>query len=193
MTDGTGTTIFANTAPAYWEKGMSAMPLKVKSKIPVEYQWQKYSEEMPLEFTREWWLKRNADCNIGLVLGRASNVVIIDVDTNDPVTIAAIESCIPISPWRRVGKKGYAAAYRFNGTKTFRIKSLSGEMVVEHLSDRTQIVLPPSIHPETNRPYTANCDLFDVVDSLPTLPDGIEAILRGALETMANVELSSSG
>lgn len=117
----------------------------------------------------------------------------LDIDTTDAVVIAAIESAIPVqSQWKRVGKKGYVAVFRFSGEKTFRVKDKDGKTVCELLSAGTQVVLPPSIHPDTGLPYTANCELLDVIGLLPTLPMDFEKNLRDALEA-AGVKLNKSG
>jgi len=91
---------------------------------------------------------------------------LIDIDTDDPAQMKAIQDQLVDSAWVRIGAKGAMLAYRYNGTPTFRIKDVSGKMIVEHLSAKTQIVLPPSIHPTTKRPYFANSDLVGVLDQL---------------------------
>jgi len=184
--------IFADTAPAYFAKGMSVIPLRVQQKIPNVLRWQIYHEQPVPTALQNEWIKANPTGNIGLVLGKQSDIVMIDVDSDDPEVIRLIESVIPVSPWKRIGKKGYAAAYRWNGTDGFRIKDKEGVMLVEHLSTRMQVVLPPSIHPDTGRPYVSNCDLLDVYDDLPKLPANIEMLLRGALEVEGR-KLSLSG
>ena len=184
--------IFAETAPAYYARGLSVIPLRTHQKIPNVNRWQIYHEQPVPEGLQKEWLRSHGNGNIGLVLGKQSNVVMIDVDVDDEEVIRLIESVIPASPWKRVGKKGYAAAYRYNGTDGFRIKDNEGVMLVEHLSTRMQVVLPPSIHPDTGKPYVANCELLDVYDDLPTLPDNVEVLLRGALEVEGR-KLDSTG
>lgn len=184
--------IFADTAPAYYAKGISVIPLRPHDKRPVPQGWQHYHNQPVGEGQQQAWLRSNGNGNIGVVLGEQSNLCIIDVDTDDEEIIRIIESLIPKSPWIRVGKKGYAAAYKFNGTPTFRIDDKNGVRFVEHLSSRTQLVLPPSIHPDTGKPYVANCELLDVIDDLPTLPVDIEAILRTAFEVEGR-KLSTNG
>ena len=174
--------IFSTTAPQYYAKGLSVIPLRVHDKVPTVKHWQSFHEAPVPEALQKEWLRNYSSGNIGLVLGAQSNIVMIDVDSEDPDVIAQIETVIPPSPWKRVGKKGYAAAYRYNGLGGFRIKDSDGVMLVEHLSTRMQVVLPPSIHPTTGQPYVANCELLEVYDKLPKLPDNIEVLLRDALE-----------
>ena len=182
--------IFARTAPAYWWAGLSVIPIRQGDKRPAlpakndakgYPAWTEYCRRLPEVEDRETWLKVYGDCGIGLALGPVSGVVVIDVDTVDSDQIAAIERVLPPSPWRRVGSKGWAAAYRYSGVKSFKIKDNNEATVVEHLAEGNQVVLPPSIHPRTGRPYTANCELPDVLGQLEELPADVEARLRSAL------------
>lgn len=184
--------IFKNTAPAYFAKGMSVIPLHVREKKPIPNDWSRFHDTPVDEMTRNQWLFSNAKSNIGLVLGVQSGVTMIDIDTDEEAVYNAIMSCLPHSPWLRKGKKGMMLAYKYNGLKTFRVKNMSGQTMVECLSSRTQCVLPPSIHPDTQQPYTANCELTDVMDQLHTLPENIEELLRTAIKA-AGVDLSHSG
>lgn len=184
--------IFLETAPAYYAAGMSVIPLHIREKKPVPNDWASFHDHQPEEQLRAQWLAGNPLSNIGLVLGKQSGVTMIDIDTDDEKVYAAIMSCIPHSPWHRKGKKGMMIAFKFSGHKTFRIKNMSGETIVECLSSRTQCVLPPSIHPDTQLPYTANCELLSVVGQLHTLPDNIEELLRNAIKEVG-VDLSHSG
>lgn len=184
--------IFADHAPQYWAAGIPVMPLQFHDKRPIMTSWQRYSDTMPTPEEQANWLQRYPECNIGLPLGPASNIVVLDVDVDDIKVLEAIEACVPVSPWKRIGKKGFVLAFKYNGTKTFRIKDYAGKSLIEHLSTRTQVVLPPSIHPDTKMPYTANSNLWEVKDILPTLSPEIESLLRGML-TDLGYQLSTTG
>ena len=184
--------IFQRTAPAYYEKNISVIPLRVHEKRPFTNGWQHYHNQEVSKTQQDNWLQSYPTGNIGLVLGEQSGVCVIDIDTDDAEVIRIIESLIPKSPWLRVGKKGYVAAYKYNGTPTFRIDDKNGVRFVEHLSSRSQVVLPPSIHPDTGRAYTANCELLSVIDDLPELPKDIEERLRAAFE-LTGRKLSTNG
>lgn len=184
--------IFESTAPRYWEAGMSVIPLYKKDKRPIPTDWSRYHDKPVEDHQQEAWLRQYPDSNIGLVLGKQSRMVVIDIDTEDPALKDLILKLLPESPWVRVGKKGMVLAYKYTGLRTFRIKSADGATICEHLSERTQVVLPPSIHPETGRAYHANCDLWEVMDRLPALDRQVEQILRGALSDHG-VDLSTSG
>ena len=184
--------VFASTAPAYYAKGLPVIPLYTREKRPIPMDWSQFHDKpVPVE-TQQEWLTTCGEGNIGIVLGEQSGISMLDIDSEDPAIVQRILQVLPPSPWQRVGAKGMVLAYRFNGIRTFRIKSPTNGTICELLSTRTQVVLPPSIHPTTQRPYEANCELLDVVDRLPVLDAQIEQILRGALKDMG-VELSLSG
>lgn len=184
--------IFAQTAPAYYARGIPVIPLHRKEKRPVPLDWSRF-HDMPVELElQNEWLNAYGEGNIGMVLGKQSGVVMLDIDTEDPALINLITSLLPRSPWQRIGQKGMVLAFKYTGLRTFRIKNMSGESICELLSERTQCVLPPSIHPKTQAPYKANVDLLQVIGNLPVLDAAIESILRQALEANG-VKLSHSG
>lgn len=186
------TPLFGLHAPRYYARGLPVIPLQTRDKRPIIPDWSRFHDRLPTPEEQAHWLSHYAAGNLGLVLGAQARVLVIDIDTQDPALVRLITGLLPPSPWVRVGKKGQVLAYRFNGLPTFRIKDITGKTLVECLSSRTQVVLPPSIHPDTGRAYEANADLLDVVDVLPVLNPEIEALLRGALKEQG-VQLSQSG
>lgn len=184
--------LFANTAPRYWAVGMPVIPLRPRSKMPIPLSWQHYSERMPTPQEQSHWLNNLPDSNIGLPLGPQSGCIAIDIDTPNEDLIQLIQRVCGYSPWERIGKKGKVLMYKFNGQKPFKIKDVDGHMICECLSSRNQVVLPPSIHPDTQRPYACNVDLAGCFQRLQPLPQDIETLLRTAL-TDAGVRLSHSG
>lgn len=184
--------IFASTAPAYYERGLPVIPLYTREKRPIPMDWSQYHDKPVEPEVQEDWLRSCGEGNIGIVLGEQSGVCMMDIDSDDPAIVSLLTQLLPPSPWKRVGAKGMVLAFKFSGIRTFRIKSPKNGTICELLSTRTQVVLPPSIHPSTQRPYEANCNLLDVLDRLPVLNPQIEQILRGALKE-AGVELSLSG
>lgn len=185
--------IFSVEAPKYWAAGLSVIPLQLMAKKPALNQWSEYCANHPSEETKEAWIANYEFNNIGLALGAASRVVCIDIDHPDPAVEAAIMSVTPVSPWRRVGQKGCVLAYRFSGEPAKKLIDSKGDMVVEILSTGNQVVLPPSIHPKTQKPYESNCNLYDVIDQLPRLPDNYEEKLRAALSTVVQLNKTTKG
>lgn len=184
--------IFGETAPKYWEMGIPVIPLHYHDKRPIHNDWSRFHDTLPTEDQQTAWLKHHANCNIGVVLGQQSRMCVIDIDSDDPEIIKMILEVLPPSPWQRVGKKGMVLAFKWNGINTFRIKDVYGKTLVEMLSTKTQVVLPPSIHPETKRAYTCNVELTDVIDQLTPLNREIENVLRSMFKDKG-IELSYSG
>ncbi|MDQ6433635.1 bifunctional DNA primase/polymerase [Mesorhizobium sp. LHD-90] len=176
--------IFATEAPLYWKAGLPAIPLLPRQKRPAINRWQLYCDTFPTEEERQTWMASLPDGNIGLPMGSASGLVAIDIDTDDEKVIEVLDRVLPKSPWRRVGKKGEVRIYRYNDERTTRIKDADGAMICEVLSKGTQFVLPPSIHPDTGRPYTANAELYEVYKSAPALPKNVEIEIRAALRSV---------
>lgn len=189
-------TTFGDNCDRYWEAGLPVIPLKQYTpnggqggeptgKEPAYGGWEEMASRMPTEGERAGWKLCNSTGNIGLPLGSQSGLVAIDIDTDDPRVIKIIDEVLPASPWHRVGQKGRVQLHRWSGQSTVRIKyrDADGKLksLVEILSTGTQIVLPPSIHPKTVQPYTANCELLDCLDGMVPLPADTEKILREAL------------
>lgn len=179
--------IFKDFAPLYWNAGLPVIPLysayaNVMSagKRPILNEWSQYGLEMPSEQVRAHWVTMYPDANIGLPFGVASGLCAIDIDTEDPVVDKALMEVLPSSPWVRVGAKGRGLIYRWSGQKNFKLNGEDRQMICEFLGQGNQMVMPPSIHPKTMKPYTANCNLYDLKD-IPTLPENIEQILRDLL------------
>jgi putative DNA primase/helicase len=162
--------IFSEHAPLYWSAGLPVIPLlkwnsskRGAGKAPDIPGWEKYCSEMPSVEVQAYWLRTFPDHNIGLPLGRCSGLCAVDIDTDDPDETAVIKSLLPDSPYERIGKKGSVLLYRWNGQKNFKLRLPDGRQPVEFLGDGNQVVVPPSIHPETGRPYTATANLWEIV------------------------------
>lgn len=180
------TPIFSAVANEYYKRGVSVIPLVYHEKRPVPNDWSRFHDKLPDVQEFAGWMRDYSNGNIGMVLGKQSGISVIDIDLDttqesNQRLMALIEGALPASPWHRIGKKGKVMAFKYSGIPTFRIKDAGGNMLVEHLGERTQVVLPPSIHPSTQQPYQSNVPLLDVIDTLPPLPNNIEEILRNIL------------
>ncbi|MCE5252857.1 MAG: phage/plasmid primase, P4 family [Actinomycetia bacterium] len=184
--------MFSKFAPLYWAAGLPAIPLRERGKAPAINGWQRYSEALPSPEVQQAWLSAYENCNIGLPLGQQSRLVAIDLDSEDPRVAEVLNSLLPSTPWTRIGKKGSVRIFRFNGEKSARIKDADGNMLFEILSSKTQIVLPPSIHPDTGRPYVSDTNLWEICSLAQPLPADFEVTVRRAL-IEAGFNLESRG
>ena len=86
------TNIFREHAPHYYAKGMSVIPLKEQSKIPLMNAWSDFADHaVPTEIQQQW-LQLPANHNIGLVLGKQSQIGVLDIDYADERLIEKILS-----------------------------------------------------------------------------------------------------
>lgn len=183
--------IYKDNAPRYFERGLPVIPLR--GKAPIVQKWQRFHDTMPTPEEQKAMMDAYPDYNIGLPLGAQSGCVALDIDSEIDAEIKLIDALVPQSPWERIGRKGKVLMFKYNGEQTFRIKDATGRTICELLSSKVQVVLPPSIHPETHAPYRANCELLDVIDKLPILPKDIEETLRNAFVDKLGVKLSTNG
>lgn len=183
--------IFRDEAPKYWAAGLPVIPLKAfngdgkTGKQPFDLGWQKYAVQMPTDWQQEQWLSRtDQDFNMGLPLGPKSGLIALDIDTDDKKIQKAILDVLPDSPWVRKGKKGIVVLYKFNGErkKVINIEIPGSDdpragHLGELLGQGSQVVLPPSIHPETQKPYVCNVPLLEVHNQVNLLPpDWLERV-----------------
>lgn len=172
--------IFASAAPSYWANNLPVIPLLPRQKRPAIRAWERYGTEMPSADEKAAWLENFPSGNIGLPMGPCSGLIAVDIDTDDEAVLRILDQMLPHTPWRRQGKKGEVRIFRYNGEKSTRLKT-KDEMLVEFLSTGTQIVLPPSIHPDTGKSYVATGDLWEVARSAPQLPEGAITMIRDQL------------
>lgn len=188
--------IFSKHAPFYHAKGMSVIPLREKSKRPLTNAWSDFSEYLVPDDVYQNWISLPAEHNIGLVLGKQSNIGALDIDYADDDLIQAILEMLPkgYDKWTRIGAKGMVFAFRFNPKvpRAFKVIDKQKGTLVEYLCTGQQIVLPPSIHPDTGRPYTSNSNLWEVIDELPMIPDDLEEKIRN-LCLLKGYDISNKG
>jgi putative DNA primase/helicase len=182
--------IFGTFAPLYWAAGLPVIPLKPfdspekgAGKAPILTDWTKYGAQAPSSVEQDMWLRSYPNHNIGLPFGAASGLCAIDIDTEDEGLIKAIREILPPTPWTRIGAKGMGLIYKWSGQRNFKLRGEEGGMILEFLGMGNQMVVPPSIHPTTKRPYTADAPLYDVMDKIVGLPSDIDQQLRELLGT----------
>lgn len=174
--------IFAEFAPKYWAAGLPVIPLVERDKRPILNDWPRFGSEFPEENIRQHWINMYPKANIGLPFGSASGLCAIDIDLDkDDPMYAALMEILPPSPWHRVGKKGVGLIYKWSGQKNFKLRGEEGGMICEFLGLGNQMVVPPSIHPDTGQAYVATTDLWDILDRIVALPDNIDTQLRELL------------
>lgn len=93
----------------YWDYGYSLIPLVPASKKPM-IAWKKYQQSRATrEEVLSWW-QQDPCCNIGLVCGRHSGLVVIDADDKESETYMKIH--LDPTPMRVRTRKGVHFYYR---------------------------------------------------------------------------------
>lgn len=170
----------------YFELGLALIPVKRGNKNPIINGWQQYCKTKPTVEQITYWEHHHKGCNYGLPLGPANGIVALDIDTDNPITL---KMC-PQSPLVKRGAKGETRFFRYH-SKVKTTKLFQKSKGVEILSDGTQTIIPPSVHPDTKKPYfwlskdtLENFDINDLpileTSFLQTLPriDGRDKITK---------------
>jgi hypothetical protein len=165
--------IFSKNCLDYLKKGFSVLP--DSGKKPIVKNWTKYSNQQPTQEEIKQWCGEYSKANISIMCGKKAGIIAIDFDEIDPEIIKLIEHLLPESPVERIGKKGWVRFFQYSGESTkdlFRTVNGKKSVVVELLSDKKKVTIPPSIHPDTNKEYKwTGKSLLDVdVSDLPKLP-----------------------
>lgn len=99
----------------------------------------------------ESWAREYPTANIGILTREAPTV-----DIDNPAAWEVVQHILPATPYIKAGARGWSMIYRpsvsdpISRTRRFA----NGDLVhIEVLADGRQTVLPPSIHPDTGRPY----------------------------------------
>ena len=158
------------------------------------FDWQRFGERFPTQIEVGIWGKWEG-AGVCVVLGGPDDaphhVVAVDVDTTDERIIVAIRGVLPASPVERTGRKGYAGFFRAPSSLASATFDVDGQRAVDFLAKGRQIVVPPSLHKDTNQPYvwTGEKPLEDITpDDLPILSDDFIDRLRAALRPFGEVK-----
>lgn len=101
------------TALDYLARGLSVIPLRAPTK-KAGPPWEKYQTVLPTPAEWRGWVKRFPRCNLGLVTGAISGVVIVDVDTYKGGSVEGLPATGVIA---RTGRGGLQYFYRHPGVE----------------------------------------------------------------------------
>jgi hypothetical protein len=163
---------FALHAADYLAHGYVPIPIRPGSKAPCLRHWSRWCRERPSPELVQSWARRFPAAGLGIALGPASGVIALDLDHDlDGVHARVLEAAGGASPVGKRGAKGVTYFYRYAGERS-RAFARAGHSVAELRSTGALVVIPPTIHPDTGRPYewvTRETLLDRAPASLPTL------------------------
>lgn len=163
----------------YAEHGYAVFPLSPRSKIPLEGSHGFYEATTDKDTICNWW-DTQPDYNIGIRTGSASRgLIVIDVDADPAKNKIGKQSLIE---WEKTHGVLPATCTAISGTGGIHYYFISrdwykttgdigGQKHIDLRAEGGYIVAPPSVHPDTRKPYTwkEGLSLFDVP---PTMLSG---------------------
>lgn len=139
-------------AVEYVNTGWSVLPVRPNEKRPYMANWLSYQHTRATLDMVENWFTSLSDAGIGLVTGKISNVVVLDVEGWCRIPIDELLKKYPTQMVARSGGGGYHLYYSYPqgvGRVANRVGVFEGADI---RADGGFVVLPPTRHP-SGRPY----------------------------------------
>lgn len=135
-------------AEDYLDRGWPVIP--ANGKLPM-VAWAAYQHELPTTVQLTEWFGSGNDCNLAVITGRLSGLVVVDCDSeHDSLWWQATY------PWTRLsvttGRGGAHYYYRYPQDLVRNRSRLFGRNI-DLRAEGGLVIAPPSIHPETERAY----------------------------------------
>lgn len=130
------------TARYYLKKGFSVIPLMEKDKKPA-IPWKKYQSRKPTGNELVRWFGNGSRKNIGIVTGKISGIVVLDLDSEKALKLAQ-KNGLPTTPMVETGKGYHAYLQHKEGARNFQKRADLPE--IDFRGEGGFIVAPPSIH-----------------------------------------------
>ena len=130
-----------------WRSGFSVIPIQPGGKRPL-VPWIEYQSRKPVEEEIHQWWQQYPNANIGIVTGKVSRIVVIDLDSDKGGNEngAKIYEQAPTDLIVKTGRGGYHLYYRYPEDVDHipnRVSLLPG---VDVRADGGYVVAPPSAH-----------------------------------------------
>lgn len=161
-------------------RGWSVLPVRPRAKVPL-LPWMKLQERRADEHEIRAWFERWPDANVGVVTGKVSGLLVLDVDPGHGGggSLAALEAehgPLPDTVESITGGGGRHCYFAHpGGAVPNRVAVLPG---LDVRGDGGTIVMPPSMHPSGRRYRWAPGRSPTELDPAP-LPQWLAHLLRG--------------
>lgn len=135
----------------YIDSGWSILPVKPDEKRPYMTNWLQYTRTRPGRALIDSWFNNLAGAGVGLVTGRISGVVVLDVESWCPTPVEELLKKYPTNMIARSGGGGVHLFYSYPqnvGKISNRVGIFEG---ADLRADGGFLVLPPTMHPSGNR------------------------------------------
>ena len=175
----------------YLDSGWSILPVKPEEKRPYMTNWLQYMKTRPGKALVNSWFNNLTGAGVGIVTGRISGVVVLDVESWCPTPVDELLKKYPTQMIARSGGGGVHLFYSYPqnmGKISNRVGIFDG---ADLRADGGFLVLPPTMHPSGNRyewikkgiPGAFPMAFLDLESRSPTSNEGwITEALRGVSE-----------
>lgn len=130
----------------YLKAGLCVLPVHPFSKRPCMSNWQKYITQRPTEEEVTKWFTALSGVGIGVVTGKISGLVVLDIDTRYEENVEALFDKYPTNLIARSGSGGYHLYYRYPDKVNHIPNAVNIIEGVDLRADGGFIVLPPTVH-----------------------------------------------
>lgn len=138
-------------ALGYVDLGWSVLPVRPDEKRPYMANWLQYERQRATRAQVEGWFSSLSNAGVGLVTGRISGVVVLDVEHDCPIPIEDILRKYPTEMVSKSGGGGRHLFYNYPqgvGRISNRVRIFEG---ADLRADGGFIVLPPTLHASGGR------------------------------------------
>lgn len=130
----------------YIDSGWSILPVKPEEKRPYMTNWLQYTRTRASAEVATRWFRTLSGAGVGVVTGRISNMVVLDVESYCREPIESILKRWPTHMVSRTGSGGYHLFYQYP-TNVVKVSNRVGIFEGADLrADGGFIVLPPTMH-----------------------------------------------
>lgn len=154
-----------DAALEYARQGFQVFPCEPAGKKPIIANWPDRATTDPVQIG-EWWAKW-PNANIGMLTGRATGIVVVDLDTNGngPENMSQLEiqhGHLPITPKAITGSGGVHLIFKY--PENLLVKSRAGIVNgIDTRADGGYIIAPPSLHPSGRKyEWAPGCGMGEV-------------------------------
>ncbi|WCS23894.1 bifunctional DNA primase/polymerase [Methylobacterium sp. NMS14P] len=149
---------FRALAPMYWERGFRVLPLEPSTKRPAQELkgWPGFASSPLSGDRRAELINRYSDRGLGILTGTelSDGYRLGAIDVDQDAFVPVVQAILGDASCAKKGKKGLTVFVRYSeDLKSTKVMDGSGGGAIDILLGGKFSVLPPSIHPETGRPY----------------------------------------
>ena len=138
-------------AAEYVDNGWSVLPVRPDEKRPYMTNWLQYTKTRAPKAMVEAWFNNLTGAGVGVVTGKISNMVVLDVEKSCPYPIEELLKKYPTQMIARSGGGGWHLFYQYpvnQSRVSNRVRIFDG---ADLRADGGFIVLPPTMHQSGNR------------------------------------------